>query len=84
MAVGASAIAELLNTDELIRVERENLTRLQEELQQKLRQAEIEVSLERARLSRERVAMEDRLRQHERPSQPNDCREHVFHSHRFE
>jgi hypothetical protein len=38
---------------------------MQAELQEKLRHAEIEVSLERARLSRERVAMEERLRQHE-------------------
>jgi hypothetical protein len=63
IAVGASAIADVLDQDELIRVEREHLARLHEELQEKLRQAEIEASLERARLARERASIEEKLRQ---------------------
>ncbi|MHB9067820.1 MAG: hypothetical protein ACYC4B_28905, partial [Pirellulaceae bacterium] len=62
-AVGASAIADVLDQDELIRVERENLARMQEELRNKLRQAEVEASLERARLSRDHAALEEKLRQ---------------------
>lgn len=61
-AVGASAIAEVLDQDELIRKERENLARLREELREKLRQAEIEASLERARLAREHASVDEKLR----------------------
>jgi hypothetical protein len=61
-AVGASAIAEVLDKDELIREERETLTRLEVELREKLRQFEIEASLERARLARERASLEEKLR----------------------
>ncbi len=63
--MGANAIAELLDQDELIRDERANLTRMKEELQEKLKQAEIEHSLERARLARERKQMEEKLRLYE-------------------
>ncbi len=74
IAVGASAIADVLDQDELIRVEREHLARLHEELQEKLRQAEIEAALERARLARERASLEEKLRQweHERGQPRSD------------
>jgi hypothetical protein len=60
VAVGATAIAEMLDQDELIRQERENLLRLQEEWRQKLRQAEVDISVERARMARERIELDDK------------------------
>lgn len=65
MAVGAAAIAQVLDTDELVRQERENLQQLQEKLREELRKAEIDNSLERAKLARERAEIEERLRQFE-------------------
>ena len=53
-AIGASAIADLLDTDELIVQERMKLQQLKVEWEEKFRQGEIEASLERAKLSRER------------------------------
>jgi chromosome segregation ATPase len=61
VAVGANAIAEILDQDELILQERENLKRIQEEWQQKLRQAEIDISLERARMARERLDLDEKM-----------------------
>ncbi len=49
MAVGAAALGQILDNDALIQEERKNLARLQEECRDKLRQAEVEISLERAR-----------------------------------
>lgn len=54
VAIGAAAIAQMVDGDELVREEREKLKRLQEEWEEKFRQAEIAASLERAKLSRER------------------------------
>ncbi len=54
MAIGAAAIAQMLDADEFIRSERENLRRLQNEWEEKLRNAEIEISMERAKIARER------------------------------
>lgn len=54
VAIGAGAIAEMIDNDELVREERKRLQVLQAEWEEKLRQREIEASLERARLSRER------------------------------
>jgi hypothetical protein len=59
-AAGAAAAPQVLDQDELIRQERANLQRLQEQWREKLRQAEIDISLERAKLARERVEMEER------------------------
>ena len=70
-ALGATTIAELLNQDELIRHERENLKQVQEEWRGKLRQAEIDLSVERAKIGRERTELEEKLRVFER-----DCEEH--------
>ncbi|MEM9644861.1 MAG: hypothetical protein AAF989_07695 [Planctomycetota bacterium] len=54
LAVGASAIAQIFDGDELILEERNRLQTMQQEWDEKFRQAEIEASLERAKLSRER------------------------------
>lgn len=52
-AIGTSAIAEILDADELIAHERGKLQQLQAEWEEKFREGEIEASLERAKLSRE-------------------------------
>ena len=54
LAIGAAAITGMFDSDELVREERERLQHMQEEWEEKFRQAEIEASLERAKLSRER------------------------------
>lgn len=59
VAVGAAAIGAMFDTDEIIRQERERLELLETELQEKLRQAEIELSRERARLARDRVEIDE-------------------------
>lgn len=61
VAVGAAAIAHMLDSDDIVRQERENLQQLQREWQEKLRQAEVDLSLERAKIARERVAIEEKL-----------------------
>jgi len=63
MAVGANAIAEMLDGDELIRDEREHLKKLQDEWREKLRVAEVDLSVERAKLARDRSALEDKIQQ---------------------
>lgn len=65
MAVGAAAIAGMFDSDELIVQERTNLRQLQDQLQEQLRQAEIDISVERAKLARERAELEERFRQYE-------------------
>jgi hypothetical protein len=67
IAVGAAAVAGILDTDELIQSEREKLRLLQHEWEEKLRIAEIEISLERARISRERLEFETSI--HSMPSE---------------
>jgi chromosome segregation ATPase len=62
VAVGAAAVSQLLDTDELVRQEREALKRLQDQLRDQLRQAELDISVERARLARERTELEEKLR----------------------
>jgi chromosome segregation ATPase len=62
LAVGAAAIAGMLDGDELIQQERTSLKQMQTQLQEQLKQAEIDISLERARLARERTEIEERLR----------------------
>jgi hypothetical protein len=53
-AIGAAAIAEIIDSDELVQQERQRLQQLQVEWEEKFRDGEIEASLERAKLSRER------------------------------
>lgn len=62
VAVGATAVEEILNKDELIVQERERLRQLQAEWQEKLRTAEVELSLERARLAREKADLAEQMR----------------------
>ncbi|MDD4268381.1 MAG: hypothetical protein GXY25_17960 [Pirellulaceae bacterium] len=60
-AVGAAALGEILDDDEIIREERENLKRLQQQWEEKLRKAEIDLSVERAKIARERAELEERM-----------------------
>ena len=52
---------QCLNADELIAAERRRLATLQAELEGKLRAAELELSVERAKLAREQSALKERL-----------------------
>lgn len=61
MAVGAAAIGELFDNDELIVQQRERLCQLETEWEEKLRQAEIDISRERAKLARDRAELEEKL-----------------------
>lgn len=79
MAVGAAAVAQIIEADELIVEERQRLKQLQEEWEQKQRQGEIEMSLERAKLARERLELQEKLRSLEamqpmiqEPTEPGD------------
>ena len=62
LAVGAAALGDMLDKDAVIQQERENLIQMQEEWREKLRKAEVEISVERAKLARERSKMEEQLR----------------------
>lgn len=62
VAIGAAAIAQMLDSDELVKLEREKLAAIQREWESKLRDAEIQISTERARLSRERLELESQAR----------------------
>ncbi len=61
VAVGAAALGEMLDNDDVIQEERENLVAMQEQLQDKLRKAEIDISLERAKMARERADLDEKL-----------------------
>jgi hypothetical protein len=61
VAVGVGAFAEVLDQDSIVTEGRENIKKLQDDLQEKLRQAEVEISIERAKLSRERTEIEQKL-----------------------
>ncbi len=60
VAIGAAAIAELIDADELIIEERGRLQLMQAEWEDKFRRSEIDASLERAKLSRERQQLADK------------------------
>ena len=62
MAVGAAAVAAVLDQDELIGQERRRLAELENEWREKLRAAEVEMSVERAKIARERLALQDEAR----------------------
>ena len=61
VAVGAAALGQVLDADEVVQEEREKLKGLQEQCREKLRQAEIEISMERAKLAREKAQLDERL-----------------------
>jgi hypothetical protein len=63
LAVGAAAIANLVDADEIVAEERQRLKEMQLQWEQKQRQGEIEMSLERAKLARERLEIQDRMQQ---------------------
>lgn len=69
MAVGAAAVAQLIESDELVQQEREKLRTIQRSWDEKLRQAEIELSMERAKLARERLHLEEQKQQLEQELQ---------------
>lgn len=58
VAIGAAAIAQMLDSDELVNQERQKLKEIQQEWEEKLRKTEIDLSLERAKLARERSMLE--------------------------
>jgi hypothetical protein len=62
VAVGAAAVAQMLDTDELILQERANLQQLQAELREQFKKMDVDLSLERAKLARERAELEEKLR----------------------
>ncbi len=57
-----AAAGEILDNNEVVQKERAALSRLQEEIQEKLRKAEVEISIERAKIARERAEIEEKLR----------------------
>ncbi len=69
MAVGAAAVADVLDKDEIILQERANLQNLQDEWRQKLRQAEIDISMQRAQIARERAELQEKT--HELEAEAN-------------
>lgn len=71
------AIETMLDSDELVTQERERLAALQREWEEKLRKAEIEISIERAKLAREKAEQDEQIRQleeqlDETQADPND------------
>jgi hypothetical protein len=59
---GDKAIEALLDDNEIIAQERKQLSQLQAEWEDKLRVAEIEISIERAKISREKADQQEQLR----------------------
>ncbi len=62
LAVGAAALGGILDKDAIIQEERQHLAQLQEQWHEKFRRAEVELSIERAKLARERNEIEEKLR----------------------
>ena len=62
LALGAAALEQVLDQDAIIREERQRLQQLQDECRDKLRQAEIELAMERARLARRDAEIEEKIR----------------------
>ncbi|NIL95614.1 MAG: hypothetical protein GTO53_00290, partial [Planctomycetales bacterium] len=52
---------EAIDSDAVVQQERDKLGQLQEDLREKMRKAEVEISLERAKLAREKSALQDKL-----------------------
>lgn len=69
LGVDASAVAsdvaaanQVLDDDAIVQQERERLKVLQEQLREKLREAEIELAVERAKIARQQAELDDQLR----------------------
>jgi len=60
-AVGAAAFAGMLDKDELVRQERESLQKMQESMREQLKKAEIDISMERAKIARDRAELDEQL-----------------------
>ena len=60
-AATEGVIADILDRDEIIRAERERLQQLQREWREKIGKAETDLSVERAKIARERVEIADKL-----------------------
>jgi len=58
-------IAAFVDRDAAVQAERTRLAQLQDEWREKLKQAEIDISLERAKIARDRADIEDKLRKYE-------------------
>ena len=65
MSIGVAAVAEMIESDALIISERLRLKELRDDWEQKQRQAEIEMSLERAKLARERLEIQEKISRYE-------------------
>lgn len=63
VAVGAQAFEQLLSQDEIVNSERQRLIQLRTEWEDKLRQAEVDLAVERAKNARDRAEVEERKRQ---------------------
>jgi hypothetical protein len=61
VALGAASLEHVFDQDDTIREERQRLQQVQNELHEKMRQAEVEHSMERARLARREVEVEEQL-----------------------
>ena len=59
----SAAVAELLDSDEVIRQEREKLTQVQAEWREKISQAEIDISVQRAKIARQGAELDEKSRQ---------------------
>jgi chromosome segregation ATPase len=71
----SAAVAELLDHDDVIRQEREKLMRAQAEWRDKIGHAEIDISVQRAKIARERAELDEKIRQFEAAQErrgPND------------
>jgi hypothetical protein len=70
--VAASAAREeILDQDVVVREERENLRRLQDEWRDKLRQAEVDLSVQRAKLARQEAEINEKLRRLQPSGEPD-------------
>jgi len=58
----AASIDQILNNDAVVRAARGRLQRLQEEWGEKLREAEVELAVERAKIARQRAELEEQIR----------------------
>ncbi|MFY7873821.1 MAG: hypothetical protein ACOVQM_00155 [Pirellula sp.] len=75
MAIGVAAVAEMIESDAMIIAERLRLQEMQQDWEKKQRQAEIEMSLERAKLARERLELQEKSRTFEADHPPETAEE---------
>lgn len=75
MAIGVAAVAEMIESDAMIIAERLRLQDMQQDWEKKQRQAEIEMSLERAKLARERLELQEKSRTFEADHPPESAEE---------